>query len=467
MTAGHAIRTGPGLVGVGLLLAALSMVLWRVLERPRPVVELSVRTADAVALWSIGAGRPSTPTPAPAARSAAPRPAPAPVVVIDVCGFGQRAWSEGGAAAQQGIEAFWPELDSAVATASLRIVERLRADGDERRRAVGLWLADGLDVLADDRAQAGAVAACLARTGCAAEAKAAQSAAEAACAGRRNCSSEARAAGAAVASACAAATGCSDAAAPMASAGPVRGRDARDQLAALALRTRDPQVYALAWSACTTTLGPRASMGAACESLQPAQWSRLDPANGLPWLIAFEQAVDRGDAAEAHEALHRLGQARRVELGFGRAAATLLSITLPDVPPGLQALAALDAIGLEQVALPTWPGLQAGCAGARLADPNRRALCESVAERLVRDGDTQGLLGTGLALGRELGWPAQRLAALEAERKDAADAQTAQLPSGQPASCEGAAALRGHFQRMATLGEIGAAREALRERRAR
>lgn len=463
MSTGHTIRTGPGLVGVGLLLLALAAVLWRIAERPGAGVELSARTADAVALWSIGRDR-VPPAPRAAARRAPAAPGtPGAASTIDICGFGQRSLPDGGAAAQQGLEALRPELDAAVAAASLQITERLRGDADERRRAVGLWLSDGLDVLADDRAQSAAEAACLARTGCAAQGRSVQTATEAACMGRRSCISEAQAAGAATASACAAATGCAGA---LPSPATLHQRAARDQLAAMALRTRDPQVYALAWNACTTTLGPRAAMGAACTALQVGQWSRLDPGNGLPWLVALEQAADAGDDAGVDEALYRLGQARRIEQGFGRAAATLLSLTLPDVAPGLQALAALDAIGIEQVALPNWPALHSTCGGAALADPNRRAQCETVAQRLVHDADTQGLLGAGLALGRSLGWPTERLAALESERKDAADAQTAQLPSGRATSCDGVAALRSHLQRVATLGEVGAAREALRERRA-
>jgi len=456
----HTIRTGPGLVGVGLLLLALAAVLWRIAERPGGGVELSARTADAAALWAIGFGAaPAAPGTSPRRASESPSAVPKGPA-LDICGFGQRHLPEGGAAAQQSIEAFWPELDGAVAAASLHITERLRNDADERRRAVGLWLADGLEMLADDRAQAAASAACLARTGCAVEGQAVLASAELACKGRRGCVSDAQAAGVAAESACAAASGCA--------AAPTRAgaRAARDQLAALALRTRDAQVYALAWNACHTTLGPQAAMGAACESMQVGQWSRLDPGNGLPWLVALEQAAERGADGEVDDALYRLGQSRRIEQGFGRAAATLLSLTLPDVPPGLQALAALDAIGIEQVALPNWPALQSACGGVALADPNRRALCEAVAQRLVHDADTQGLLGAGLALGRTLGWPAERLAALENERKDAADAQTAQLPSGHPTSCDGVVALRGHLQRVATLGEVGAARAALRERRA-
>ncbi|MGA0609489.1 hypothetical protein [Caldimonas sp. KR1-144] len=465
MTSGHAIPTGPGLVGVGLLLLALAAVVWRISERPLARVELSARTADAVALWSVtSSAAPAAPR-APARRMLVQAAASGESAAIEVCGFGRRALADGSAAAQQNLETVWPELDGAVAAASLQITERLRADADERRRAVGLWLSDGLEMLADDRAQSAAAAACLARSGCASQAKAVQAATEAACTGRRTCTSEAQAAGAATASACAAASGCANAAPPSGAQGP-RPRETRDLLAAMAARTHDPQVYALAWSACTTTLGPRASMGAACAALRTAQWSRLDPDNGLPWLVALEQAAERGQAAEFDDALYRLGQARRIEQGFGRAAATLLSLPLPELPEGLQALAALDAIGIEQVALPGWPALQQACGGARLADPNRRTLCQAVAERLVHDADTQGLLGLGLALGRELGWPAERLADLEAERKDAADALTAQLPSGHPTTCDGVAALRSHFQRVATLGEVGAARQALRERNA-
>lgn len=89
----------------------------------------------------------------------------------------------------------------------------------------------------------------------------------------------------------------------------------RDQLVQLALGSRNPEVYALAYNVCEMQGGDDA--GSSCHMLSADQWARLDPGNGVPWLAVAERAKARGDRAGVAEALYRVGLATSMNARVG------------------------------------------------------------------------------------------------------------------------------------------------------
>ncbi len=98
--------------------------------------------------------------------------------------------------------------------------------------------------------------------------------------------------------------------------------DSRDQLARLAVGTRDPELYGLAYGICATH--GREDANSACRMLSADQWARLDSGNGVPWLAVAAEAKARGDRAGVAEALHRVGRGHVDERPHGQPVAAAL-----------------------------------------------------------------------------------------------------------------------------------------------
>lgn len=316
---------------------------------------------------------------------------------IEVCGFGRQALPSAEAGSEPQLsELDWPELDAAVADATRRISAQLGRDADPRRRALGLWLLDGHEALHGP--QPGE---------------------------------------------------------------PARVGSARGDLVRMALGTRDPEVYRLAWSACRLGIASARRSSAdddGCPRLDAAQWARLDPDNALPWVHALAAAGDATSRASIDEALYRIGQSRRFDDGFGRATDAALALDVDGLAPGVQAQAALAAVDLDALIIPTYAALNGACAAAALADANRRALCDAVATRMVDSATSLLPYRLGIGLGKRLGWSDARIDALERQSQEMMARMREGVPA-EPLSCDGVPALRSYFRRVAELGELGAARE--------
>lgn len=347
--------------------------------------------------WSFADGRAGVAEQAPAASAASASPAD-DVPHFEVCGFGRRALPPDEPASTAGAlpSDDWPELEPAVAAAAHRIAAQLQGERDEHSRAIGLWLADVHERLLGQGTPSPA------------------------------------------------------------------GSAPRAALVGLALRTRDAEVYARAWAACHPGSGPTDADDDdhGCERLSVAQWARLDPGNAVPWLWSLQRASAQRSQPELAEALYRIGRSTRFDHGFGRAPARILALEAAGLPSGLQALVAVSASGIESLNLPAFGALSQACERAALADANRRALCEAVAERLVDASGSKLALAVGIGFGKRLGWPAARVLALERQYREAAQALQARAPRDF-ASCDGVPALRSYFRNVAAYGELGAAREAM------
>ncbi len=232
----------------------------------------------------------------------------------------------------------------------------------------------------------------------------------------------------------------------------------RDALARLAESTVDPTVYAWAFSACA-----RAKGAFGCQSIGAAQWTRLDPDNAVAWLALADEARTQGDTAGVDDAMYHVASATRLDGDEARLAATLLD----HVPAGESALfgaASLAAMALGfsmSAAAEQGQTIASYCGPSGLADANRRESCDRIARLAVERGTSFTAWQLGFSIGRRVGWPAERLRALEAERV----AMTSPASRPEPtvvtrASCETA---QDHVRDIRDLAEFGQV-EAMRRR---
>ena len=227
----------------------------------------------------------------------------------------------------------------------------------------------------------------------------------------------------------------------------------RDALARMALSSSDPRVYALALHVCG---GPLHSAGA-CQMLSAAQWARLAPANAAPWFAMLSAARAANDAAAQDEALHRIATAKRSDQSFFAIPAAVLAAAPAGEASSMAALLlVVEAIGLQAaVALPSYQPIVTFCKGPALRDENRRQTCAAIAETMVERSDTLIERGIGRAIGRELGWPAERIDRLGGEMNDY---MTTASPATDPTSpsCGPLRRELDRVRRQALIGETGA-----------
>lgn len=232
--------------------------------------------------------------------------------------------------------------------------------------------------------------------------------------------------------------------------------DPRDRLARLALGTRDPEVYALAYGLCSTH--GRDDVNSTCRMLSAQQWARLDPGNGVPWLAVSEEAKLRGDRAAAAEALYRVSIATSMDSHSLRLSRRFVQ-QLAKAQPTLESHELLaQALSMQFAALSGYFAVTDECSAAAVRDVNRLQQCAALAETLWSRGTSFMDANIALALGKRVGWAAERLQA----GRDEIDALTqsgASISGPQSLSCDAIARQQHYLGRMGELGELGAMRE--------
>jgi hypothetical protein len=192
--------------------------------------------------------------------------------------------------------------------------------------------------------------------------------------------------------------------------------------------------------------------------LSRAQWARLDPDNALPWLELAAESPHDGEA-EA-DAMHRAASAQRSDAHAGLLP-SLVERALGGATP-LQRTLALSASWSAQAA---WAPARSGqayawCSAEALVDANRRQTCEELAEILTSRSTGLAEMAVGIAIGRNLGWPAER-SSLEQQEHDALTGAGRFPAVGLDLSCPGVERVQAWMRRLAAEGEVQAAREAL------
>ena len=237
---------------------------------------------------------------------------------------------------------------------------------------------------------------------------------------------------------------------------------ALDGLAQMAANTRDPLVYRLAMEGCLSHIAARQPAGG-CQLVNAEQWTRLDPANAIPWLMLAAGARERKDAAAESEAMHRASMASTSDAYWG-ALPKIVSQALPgDLSPLGKTVAITDAWQVQtHAALPLLSGAGAAsayCNADALRDSNRRQTCETLADVLVDKGRTALETSTGWGLRERLGWPKEKVQAMRDEQRTMLHVSAQHLTNAGELSCEGVTRMTQWAELTAQLGELGAARE--------
>lgn len=214
-----------------------------------------------------------------------------------------------------------------------------------------------------------------------------------------------------------------------------------------AQRSGDP--IALRWAESACGWLPE---GPACRLSLIKARLRAEPQNALHWAAWAEEQPEAAD-----EAWSGLLQARYWhEVPFALTSVTSRSVPA-EVPDYLVLALAADLMGRDG-ALPS-PGTGFMLDRCRAAAGTRREDCDGVARLMVERSDSTGTMWLGRKVAQELGWPAERLAALHDE------VRTLQGPDGrwkvdpdQPLRCSTAESLRRYLAGIASRGELGAAR---------
>jgi len=237
---------------------------------------------------------------------------------------------------------------------------------------------------------------------------------------------------------------------------------ARDSLVQLAVGTADPAVYATALYACTAKFGGPPDVS--CPEISVDGWARLDPDNAVPWLLLAGKARDRHDDAAEAQAFGRAAQASMSDsyvfsmYAFGEP-------ELPsDLTPAQRSYLAVDVIGIEAATgQAEFSAASKHCSTEAMRDSNVRQQCSSLAELWVTRGTTLLDFGMGASIGARAGWPAQRVNDLKMELHALMQVigETESAGDGDTWSCEAVQRSNAYVSRMARMGEMGAARDAL------
>ena len=223
----------------------------------------------------------------------------------------------------------------------------------------------------------------------------------------------------------------------------------RDALALLAQSTSDPTVYAWAVAACGQARG-----AAACQLVSTAQWARLDPQNAVPWLVVAEEAREQGDTAAVDDAMFHVASAVRYDAGEARIASTLLD----HVPAGEANLLGADWMAAEGITFSQadssfeWPILQY-CHAKLLEDPNRRDLCDRIANLAAERSTSLATRSLAFGIGKRLGWPSERFRTFDAGRRAFYSATAQRTMFEGSASCDWAQKQIARFREWGELGE--------------
>lgn len=232
---------------------------------------------------------------------------------------------------------------------------------------------------------------------------------------------------------------------------------ARGALASMALNTRSPQVYAFAMAACQ---GQRRE--GVCLQLSPEQWARLDPDNAVPWLHVAADARERRDASATAEALFRVSRAARADAHWGGLTGLVLARLPAELPPLDKVALASEVLAIESALSPPFVPVSQYCAAAEVRDANRQQTCADVAEVLVNKGSSLVDVALGASIGQRVGWPAERVAALQDERDAIAQLAEQAVPA-HPWSCAALARTLNHLAAVGQHGELVTMRRALRQ----
>ena len=230
----------------------------------------------------------------------------------------------------------------------------------------------------------------------------------------------------------------------------------REQLARLAVGSRDPGAYAMAFYSCGGPSNVRSASGT-CGQISAAQWALIDADNAVPWLYEAGFALQRQDSRAVDAALLRASQARVLRMYEETPLRLIDSTTLRSATPAAAMSAAVRLVGVSS-AIPA-PNLQIisqYCAGTAKGAAERGQVCSDLAELLT--ARSTALLGMrlGAVVGERAGWSSEKLAAVRKRTSELQQARTAAIDPKDLYSCGAIERNLGYLSASTKYGEVGA-----------
>lgn len=227
--------------------------------------------------------------------------------------------------------------------------------------------------------------------------------------------------------------------------------EALEELARMAQRSRDPLIYALAFQSCDIYRA-RAAVPA-CQSLSVEEWAQRDPGNAFPWL--YGMGADRADAQRRSLYAERVLASEAIRSSWGAAYSVLTKAAPPNEATLDHTVRSWEGVSLDSVVSLSPAGVLDYCKENELRQGARRQQCERLATFMTEKSDTVMGAMFGSGIGKRLGWSADRLQRLQAERESL---QEQLLKESSLPGCEGQALAEAYFADVAKYGELGALR---------
>jgi len=237
---------------------------------------------------------------------------------------------------------------------------------------------------------------------------------------------------------------------------------ARDELVQLAVGTKDPAVYALAYTKCITEVENSALPGA-CPQLSLGEWTRADSDNAVPWLRLAAKARREKDGAAEAAAFAHAAQAHQYE-SYNWSLFSFAQAAMPgDVTAADRWHLTTTVIGAEAAMPMPYQPLFQYCSRDAMADATVRRQCNALAELMVNKATTLSEFSMGKSLGARVGWPADVVDHLTQEMQASMQAILQMTPSDpeQQWNCDSVARGNAYMSEWDQLGERGLARQAI------
>jgi hypothetical protein len=237
---------------------------------------------------------------------------------------------------------------------------------------------------------------------------------------------------------------------------------ARDELVQLAVGTKDPAVFALAYTKCIKGVEDFASPGA-CPQLSLDAWTRADSDNAVPWLRLAAEARREGDGAAEAAAFAHAAQAHQYE-SYNWSLFSFAQAAMPgDVTAADRWYLTTTVIGVEAaMPMPYLTQFQY-CSRDAMTDATVRRQCNALAELMVNKATTLLEFGAGKSLGARVGWPAELVDHLTQQLHASMQAFRQMTPEDpeQQWSCDSVARGNAFMSEWDRLGERGLAQRGI------
>jgi hypothetical protein len=237
---------------------------------------------------------------------------------------------------------------------------------------------------------------------------------------------------------------------------------ARDELVQLAVGTKDPAVYALAYTKCITGVEGSALPGA-CPQLSLDEWTRADQDNAVPWLRLAAKARKEGDGAAESAAFAHAAQAHQYE-SYNWSLFSFAQAAMPgDVTAADRWYLTTTVIGVEAAMPMPYLTQSQYCSRDAMADTAVRGRCNALAELMVNKATTLSEFSMGKSLGARAGWPAEVVDRLTQQLQASMQAFNQMTPSDpeQQWNCDSVARGNAFMSEWEQIGERGLAQQAI------